>query len=370
MLVRTLYARPYRTGTHHLPPHPPSSSSVPSCPTVRSSDPGQDPIPSTYETPIMPTAGGRPLITPPSPLSPPAASASTSRSGPSLRHVSFAHLADQTSSSSSPPAASTSAAAPPARRSGPTGDDIEMEPVVGHRRRKSSLINPAGTYPPPHVHRARLSITIPRESREDADKDGSAKDESPRDGFSDDDLHDDEEMGLSSKDRSRRRKKRRRNRQLDNRIAPEKDITTDELQEVDKDVAKKLVVNALFILLWYVFSLSISLVSISHLPAPLPLRDGLLTAACPTVQQVDVRQESPQLCLSALYHLDAHARAVRSRWPGSVPCAVFEAAAGSQLGRRQIEARDGTQQLGHVQNVLSHAHRTLRCRHRSRHRAR
>ncbi|KAM4059616.1 triose-phosphate transporter family protein [Hirsutella rhossiliensis] len=134
-----------------------------------------------------------------------------------------------------------------------------MEPVVGHRRRKSSLINPVGTYPAAHVHRGRLSITIPREAREDGDEGGSAKDESPRDGFSDDDLHDDEEMGLSSKDRSRRQKKRRRNRQLDNRIAPEKDISTDELHEADKDVMRRLMVNAAFILLWYMFSLSISL---------------------------------------------------------------------------------------------------------------
>lgn len=147
-----------------------------------------------------------------------------------------------------------------------------MVPVVGHRRRKSSLINPVATCPPAHAHRGRLSITIPHESRKDAAEGESAKDKSPQDGFSDDDLHDDEEMGLSTKDRSRRRKKRRRNRQLDNRIAPEKDISPDELQEADKDVVRRLMVNIVFILLWYMFSLSISLVS----PSP-PPRRAILT---------------------------------------------------------------------------------------------
>ncbi|PHH72783.1 hypothetical protein CDD83_4878 [Cordyceps sp. RAO-2017] len=146
-----------------------------------------------------------------------------------------------------------------------------MEPVVGHRRRKSSLINPVGAHLPAHAnahahahaHRARLSITIPHESRDEdaasARAGDFAKPESSRDSFSDQDAHDDEEMGLTSRDRDRRRRKRRRNTRLDNRIAQEKDVSPDEMKEADQDVMRRLLVNGLFILLWYMFSLSISL---------------------------------------------------------------------------------------------------------------
>lgn len=82
------------------------------------------------------------------------------------------------------------------------------------------------------------------------------------DGLSDEDLHDDEETGLTSKDRRRKQKKRRRNTQLDNRIARD-NITAEEKKEADQNVVRRLVVNICLILLWYLFSLSISLVSFS-----------------------------------------------------------------------------------------------------------
>ncbi|RDA93107.1 hypothetical protein CP533_4108 [Ophiocordyceps camponoti-saundersi (nom. inval.)] len=142
-------------------------------------------------------------------------------------------------------------------------DEIEMEPVVGHRRRKSSLIHPVAG------HRARPSINIPQDSDDhshsllrsaDTAKADSATDSSgDDDDDDDDDDHADEEMGLSSKDNRRRRRSRRRNMRLDNRIAREKVLSTDELREADHDVFRRLVVNGIFILLWYTFSLSISL---------------------------------------------------------------------------------------------------------------
>ncbi|KJZ72640.1 hypothetical protein HIM_07999 [Hirsutella minnesotensis 3608] len=226
-----------------------------------------------------PATSSRPpsLSLPPSPDPPSSASPrprSPVRVAASLRTLPIAPLplfADAARLGPSPPAAasSRSTAASSSRQAGSPGRNIEMEPIASHRRRKSSLINPAGAghsaaHAHAHAHRARLSITIPDESQE-LDDDAlrpatdSAKDELTSDSFSDHDLHDDEEMGLSAKDRSRKRRKRRRNRRIDNRIAPEKDVSPDDLKEADKDVVRKLLINGLFILLWYIFSLSISL---------------------------------------------------------------------------------------------------------------
>lgn len=89
---------------------------------------------------------------------------------------------------------------------------------------------------------------------------------------SDDDLHDDEETGLTAKQRRQQRRRRRnQRRQLDARIADVKASRRDTLTLglADKDVLKKLLVNAVLILMWYFFSLSISIVS----PSPFsPLR--------------------------------------------------------------------------------------------------
>lgn len=92
---------------------------------------------------------------------------------------------------------------------------------------------------------------------------GSGNDDEARGrpSFSDDDLHSDEETGLSNKERARRQKKRQRVTQLGQRIVRDKSLSSEERQEADKDVVRKLLVNLFLILLWYFFSLSISLVS-------------------------------------------------------------------------------------------------------------
>ncbi|KAK5990937.1 putative transporter C22E12.01 [Cladobotryum mycophilum] len=157
------------------------------------------------------------------------------------------------------------------RVDGRPGDDIEMEPL-GHRRRKSSLMNPVGLSGTPSGgpmalggHRKHLSVSLPLQpdilehAASASPSAGSGKDESGRDSFSDEDLHDDEETGLTNKERARRQKRRRRNTQLGQRIAREKSISVEERKEADKDVVKKLLINGVLILLWYFFSLSISL---------------------------------------------------------------------------------------------------------------
>lgn len=80
------------------------------------------------------------------------------------------------------------------------------------------------------------------------------------DSLSDEDLHDDEETGLTGKDKRRKRQKKRRNTLLDQRIVRES-ITAEEKREAEKSVIRKSVVNLTLIGLWYLFSLSISIVS-------------------------------------------------------------------------------------------------------------
>lgn len=80
--------------------------------------------------------------------------------------------------------------------------------------------------------------------------------------LSDEDLHDDEETGLTKQDRKRKRAKRKRNTRLDNRIAREH-ISEEERKEADQNVTRKITINLVLIGLWYLFSLSISLVSFS-----------------------------------------------------------------------------------------------------------
>lgn len=153
--------------------------------------------------------------------------------------------------------------------------DIEMEPLAEHRRRRSSQISSGGR---PVGSPSRIRTTSgrggpasssnglsdePKISEEDLDANGFAipKNESGDESYSDEDLQDDEETGLTRKDRRRRQKKRKRHTQLDQRIARgNNDISAEERKEADKSVLKTLLINGFLILLWYLFSLSISIV--------------------------------------------------------------------------------------------------------------
>lgn len=89
----------------------------------------------------------------------------------------------------------------------------------------------------------------------------STSDELEMEDLSDDGLQDDEETGLTGKDKDRRKRRRRRNTLLDERIAVT--ITDEEKKEADQNVLKKGIINGILIGLWYLFSLSISIVSIA-----------------------------------------------------------------------------------------------------------
>ncbi|KAF4842671.1 putative transporter [Colletotrichum siamense] len=143
-------------------------------------------------------------------------------------------------------------------------NDIEMEPLkeTGHRRRRSSLMQSAGSSnhhrTPSRGHSGNL-LEEPKISEEDMGSLPSASKDIDNDSFSDEDLHDDEETGLTKKDKRRKKHKKRNNRRLDQRIAPGGGVTAEEKKEADQNVIRRSMVNIVLILLWYLFSLSISL---------------------------------------------------------------------------------------------------------------
>jgi solute carrier family 35 protein C2 len=153
-----------------------------------------------------------------------------------------------------------------------------MEPIVGHRRRKSAAMNspslpqaaPGRPIAGGSAGRTHLSAN-PSDHLDGFEENGGSSSTSigsgnddearGRPSFSDDDLQSDEETGLSNIERARRQKKRQRNTQLGQRLVRDKSLSAEERQEADKDVVRRLLVNMFLILLWYFFSLSISLVS-------------------------------------------------------------------------------------------------------------
>ena len=94
-----------------------------------------------------------------------------------------------------------------------------------------------------------------------SDEERSTSEDVEMEALSEDGLQDDEETGLTGKDKGRRKRKRRRNTLMDQRIAADLTITAEEKKEADQNVVKKSLINGLLIALWYLFSLSISLVS-------------------------------------------------------------------------------------------------------------
>jgi solute carrier family 35 protein C2 len=89
-----------------------------------------------------------------------------------------------------------------------------------------------------------------------AESDGELDDDA-----SDDGIHDDEETGLTAKQRNERRRRRKmERRRLDARIAGVRFKRSQRLL-ADKNVLINLLLNAGLIVFWYLFSLSISIVS-------------------------------------------------------------------------------------------------------------
>ncbi|KAG7050287.1 triose-phosphate transporter [Colletotrichum scovillei] len=186
----------------------------------------------------------------------------TNPDGPRPRDVVSAHTA-HASLRQGPSSSSLNTAA--RERSPPVAaddDEIEMEPLkgTGHRRRRSSLMQSAGASNHQRVPSRNQGNMLeePKISEEDLGATPSASKNIDDDSFSDEDLHDDEETGLTKKDKRRKKQKKRNNTRLDQRFV-RGEISAEEKKEADQNVFRKSAVNVALILLWYFFSLSISL---------------------------------------------------------------------------------------------------------------
>ncbi|KAL4810845.1 triose-phosphate transporter family-domain-containing protein [Aspergillus unguis] len=138
-----------------------------------------------------------------------------------------------------------------------------------HHRRRSSVLTGAGPsqQPPPIEQREdnghkREEQKLPAADDADvSDLSSIAESEEERYLSSDDDYPEDEETGLTANQRRQRRRRRKQRRQLDARIAGVKASRDDpfNISSSDKTVISKLLVNVGLILLWYFFSLAISI---------------------------------------------------------------------------------------------------------------
>lgn len=79
--------------------------------------------------------------------------------------------------------------------------------------------------------------------------------------ISEDGLTDDEETGLTKKDIRNRKRRRRKNTLLDQRIMGNSKTSKQDAKSADISVLRASLINALLIASWYLFSLSISIVS-------------------------------------------------------------------------------------------------------------
>ena len=211
------------------------------------------------------------------------------------RLPSISDLSVRTSADLHPPDAAAALA-------GVRTSNINME-GSGHRRRRSSLLNNLETSIPSAKSKTKTTFSPIQPGKDNIQEEWKLGDSahSVGDRHSEDDrstsvdmeledleeeegLQDDEEAGLTGRDKSRRRDKRRRNTLLDQRVAPEVPITAEEKKEADRSVVKKSLINGLLIGLWYLFSLSISIVSFLSCPQLV----CYLANFAITVQQMDV----------------------------------------------------------------------------------
>lgn len=151
------------------------------------------------------------------------------------------------------------------RDSSRTRSEDEMESGASSRNRRQSNRDPnaRNTAQQPQARNLRNDPQHERRWSEDDEpwEPNGSKSDSDQGHHSEftDDGQDDEETGLTGGAKNKQRRRRKHNTRLDHRIVGEDDITQDEKKEADKNVLKDMVINGLFILLWYIFSLSISI---------------------------------------------------------------------------------------------------------------
>ncbi|KAL4867260.1 hypothetical protein BDV12DRAFT_171588 [Aspergillus spectabilis] len=143
-------------------------------------------------------------------------------------------------------------------------------PSSNHHRRRSSVLTGAGPSQLPAAeprednnHKREEPKPTAAEDADISDLSSIAETEEDRYVSSDDDYPEDEETGLTANQRRQRRRRRKQRRQLDARIAGVKAshnvLDPFNISSGDRTVINKLLVNAGLILLWYFFSLAISI---------------------------------------------------------------------------------------------------------------
>ena len=163
------------------------------------------------------------------------------------------------------------------RRAPPIMEPSEAPLLSGHRRRRSaSLIQGVGNRNgrsrslPPRSRRSPIEPLPDLDESKARESDG--EDASGSSGISDADieiddtgsdegLDDDEETGLTRKDRKKRRRRKRRNTLMDERVAGGYSLTKEEEDMATKDIIKSTLMNVVLVGLWYLLSISISVVS-------------------------------------------------------------------------------------------------------------
>jgi len=141
---------------------------------------------------------------------------------------------------------------------------IEMEPVRASRQ-QSTTTQPAD---------ADIQDSSARLLRRDSTTSDDESSIHSSDDDDDDNLQDDPETGLAAKQRRRRQRRQNQKKKLDRRFVPDGSATASTGKHVDttmmtaeerklanRNFVKQSAINVMFVLLWYIFSLSLSIVS-------------------------------------------------------------------------------------------------------------
>ena len=167
----------------------------------------------------------------------------------------------------------------------------------------------------------------------------------------------DEETGLTGKERQKHIQRKKWRDALDFRIGGGGGISKEEAKQADRNVIRNLLFNAVLIGLWYIFSLSISIVGLLshvHLTAGLTL----------LVQQMDVLRRLPRLPLPTIHNLAPHDRPILPglHGPSNLSILTTTITSAYTVWRR-------SQTSSHT-NILLHTPRPHRHSHLPRHRPR
>lgn len=166
----------------------------------------------------------------------------------------------------------------------------------------------------------------------------------------------DEETGLTIEERQRHIGRKRGHDDLGARIAGGGSTTKNE--SADRTVLRDLLINGALIGLWYVFSLSISIVG--SMPSP-----GRMHTDNPPVQQMDVLLRPPRFPLPAVHHITPYVGTVLSGLSSPGPH-TFPSAPSNTIALWLKRAHQATDHAPLLPNSLN----TLRHDHLARHRAR